>query len=642
MTETKQGSIDNPFKDDMTGRVLLGRYRIVRRLAVGGMGVVYLARTEGARGFVKPVVVKLILPTFSSDESFLKMFVREAQILSKLNDPGIVSVIDFEQEKNFYIMVLEYVHGFQLREWLKYREFKRKPLPTDIIINIILKVLEPLHHAHTVKNEDGHLLGVVHQDISPSNILINTDGRVKLVDFGIARVVEGSEDGSTTTGKGGFQGKLSYSAPERFSGKPATIKCDLYSAGVVLHQLLIGKNEFFAKSHANTIAQVLHHRPSPVTLRRPDAPPELDRVIQKSLSKDPDYRYETAMEFADALRPFLKAESHILDEQMAEMVAEDFSDEMAELLGVEPLGLREKAWRKPSVTPPPSEDEQENTRRITGREMKKLIDAHSPFTETADDNQYSFPEATVSLKPATHAPTADIPVESPATADSSRDGIPDGAILGLATKSSSVPPRMVSVRGLIAIIITVLLAAAGVIFFLTRTPAGQQKKIVLVQSPVANTLADSATSPAKAASDTRDGVKSESSQNDEKKQTAADRAKTKADTPDTANSKRNKRPRNKELSPEQKQLLQLTTAFKKQKNRVRNCFNTHSDTLANIKQVSFIFTVSKEGAVQKVGLQPASILGTQLGNCVRQVAQSTRFPRQQSAVTFTIPVRVKQ
>lgn len=628
MTEIKPGSVDNPFKDDMTGRVLLGRYRIVRRLAAGGMGVVYLARTEGARGFVKPVVVKLILPTFSSDESFLKMFVREAQILSKLNDPGIVSVIDFEQEKNFYIMVLEYVHGFQLREWLKYREFKRKPLPTDIIINIILKVLEPLHHAHTVKNEDGHLLGVVHQDISPSNILINTDGRVKLVDFGIARVVEGSEDGSTTTGKGGFQGKLSYSAPERFSGKPATIKCDLYSAGVVLHQLLIGKNEFFAKSHANTIAQVLHHRPSPVTLRRPDAPPELDRVIQKSLSKDPDYRYETAMEFADALRPFLKVESHILEEQMAEMVAEDFSDEMAEFLGVEPLGLREKAWRKPSVTPPPSEDEPENTRRITGREIEELLDAHSPFAESDDDNQFSLPEATVSLKPATHTPSADIPVKNRATVDSSRNGIPEGTIPGTA----SVLPRMVSLTGLIAIIASVLLAAAGVIFFLTRTSAGPQKKIVLVQSPVANTSADSAATPTKA----------ESSEDAPENQTTTVGAPTEADTPNAANSKRNRRPRSKELSPEQKQLLQLTTAFKKQKNRVKNCFNTHSDTLANIKQVSLIFTVSKEGAVQKVGLQPASISGTQLGNCVRQVAQSTRFPRQQSAITFTIPVRVKQ
>ena len=632
MTDLTPDNIENPFKDDMTGRVLLGRYRIVRRLAAGGMGVVYLARTEGARGFVKPVVVKLILPSFSSDESFLKMFVREAQILSKLNDPGIVSVIDFEQEKNFYIMVLEYVHGFQLREWLKYREYKRRPLPTDIVIQIALKVLEPLHHAHTVKNEHGQVLGVVHQDISPSNIMINTDGRVKLVDFGIARVVEGSEDGATTAGKGGFQGKLSYSAPERFSGKPANIKCDLYSVGVVLHQLLVGRNEFFAKSHANTIAQVLHHRPSSVTLRRKDAPPQLDEVIQKALAKDPDYRFETALEFANALRPFLKTDSRVIDEKISEMVATDFGDDMAKFLGVEPLGLREKAWRKPSFTPPPA-TEPDNTRRISGKEMDSLLDAHSPFAAKNKQGDQHLPEATVSLKPPTHSPDVSMPNFTPPTGHEAVGGSQSGG--GESTPVPGVAPRMVSVKGLAAIVLVVLLSAGAVIYFLTRKSPGEQKKIVLVQSPLDPGLNDTAVH-GNAGADTSGAVRD----------TVADTTPEQIDTPDDTGDaptpkQTGKRKRSKELSAEQKQLYQLTSAFKSQKKRVKSCFNAHADALKDINQISFVFTVNAAGAVQNVGLQPASIKGSPLGSCVLNVARSTRFPKQQGTITFTIPVRVR-
>ncbi|MBN2528347.1 MAG: serine/threonine protein kinase [Deltaproteobacteria bacterium] len=627
---------ENPFKDDMTGRVLLGRYRIVRKLAAGGMGVVYLARTEGARGFVKPVVVKLILPNFSSDESFLKMFVREAQILSKLNDPGIVSVIDFEQEKNFYIMVLEYVHGFQLREWLKFREFRRKPLPTDVVIEIILKVLEPLHHAHTVANEEGHLLGVVHQDISPSNILINTDGRVKLVDFGIARVMDSSEEGVTTVGKGGFQGKLSYSAPERFSGNPATVKCDLYSVGVVLHQLLVGKNEFFAKNHANTIAQVLHHRPSSVVSRRKDAPPELDTIVQKVLAKDPDYRYETALEFADALRPLLRVDSREADEKITKLVKEDFTDDMAQFLGVEPLGMREKAWRKPSFAPPPPEDEAENTRRITGKEMEELLD-DSPFGGSEDYREGQTHESTISLKPPGYSPGVSIPQW---TGDDKED--PSRRITVETLAVDHIPaPRMVSIKGLIAVIVTLILAAGAVIFFLMRKPQGE--KIVLVQSQVPdNAVGTSNGLPAPIANptDPSAGIPKPDSAESSAVPSGTDVEEDSA-LPAPPDPDRKKRPRSDNLTAEQRQLRELTSAFKRQKGKVKSCFNRHAEAVENISQISFIFSVNADGSVKSVGLQPGSINGTPLGNCVRQVAQSTRFPKQSGAISFTIPVRVK-
>lgn len=624
----------NPFKDDMTGRVLLGRYRIVRKLAAGGMGVVYLARTEGARGFVKPVVVKLILPTFSSDESFLKMFVREAQILSKLNDPGIVSVIDFEQEKDFYIMVLEYVHGFQLNEWLKYRESKNSPLPTNVAIQIILKVLEPLHHAHTLKNDEGKIMGIVHQDISPSNILLNTDGRIKLLDFGIAKMKEGGED-TTTAGTVGFQGKLSYSAPERFAGKAATVKCDVYSVGVTLHQLLVGRNEFFAKSHANTIAQVLHHTPSSVVTRRADAPLELDAIIQKALAKDPDYRYTTALDFANALRPLLTEDPREIDEQISEMVAQDFTADMANFLQVEPLELREKAWRQPSMSPPSIvEDESEDTRQISGREMQGLMKGKPVDERTVSmlPNQKQIPEMTVSLKQAENKPAFEIPIlakeEIPADFSSRitvETPIDDDY---RAQKSKTM---VVSARALIAIVVIVLLAAGGVIAFqhFDHPPPSDQNKIVLVQSPVED--------PPHPPSDIPPAAQSETATVGDQKSDSP-QEKSAEDTPVAKRNKKSARP----MTKQQKQLHSLTSAFKKQKNKVKACFKSHADALTHINQISVVFSVNPNGSVKNAGIQPPSINKTALGPCIQKVAAATKFPPQKSPVTFTIPVRVQK
>ncbi|MBN2343336.1 MAG: protein kinase [Deltaproteobacteria bacterium] len=642
MSTDNKSAENHPFKDDMTGRVLLGRYRIVRKLASGGMGVVYLARTEGARGFVKPVVVKLILPTFASDESFLKMFVREAQILSKLNDPGIVSVIDFEQDKNFYIMVLEYVHGFQLREWLRYRESKKKPLPTDVVIEIILKVLEPLHHAHTVKGEDGHVLGIVHQDISPSNILLNTDGRIKLVDFGIARAMEGGDD--TTAGSGGFQGKLSYSAPERFSGQPATVKCDLYSVGVTLHQLLVGKNEFYAKSHANTIAQVLNHKPSSVLARRHDAHPDLDKIILKALAKDPDYRYTSALEFADALRPLMKHEPRVVDEQISTLVAEDFNDDMAEFLKVEPLGLREKAWRQPSIVPPPADDTAENTRRITGKEMENLMEAQQSAPRNAPRPRNSLmPEATVSLKPTGHPPDYQppaLPVDDDRTDPSKRITLETSIISD--DTAASKRPVMVSAKALVGIVVVIVLAAGAVIAFqiLNKPKPKSQNKIVLVQSPVADDLAPTPDTSPSSATRPVDTASSDTTASAADAPGNPDSQTAEAGSSDDAAKPRKKS--GKPVSEEQKQLQKLTAAFKKQKNKVKGCFKTHPDSIENIQQISVVFQVNADGSVKSAGVQPAAVSNSSLGPCIKQVAVSTQFPPQKSGVTFTIPVSVQK
>src|SRR5947209_14846010 len=190
----------NVATDELIGRVVLGRYRIVRMLAQGGMGVIYLARSEGAAGFVRPIVVKRILSDLISDESIVNHFKREARIMSNLRHPGIVSVIDFGQEARSYLMVLDYVHGFHAGRWQKFVRTTRGPFPAELAVQIVLAVLDALHYAHTLADADGRVLGIVHRDVSPSNVLLEVDGHVKLADFGIARMQTESTDVRTEAG----------------------------------------------------------------------------------------------------------------------------------------------------------------------------------------------------------------------------------------------------------------------------------------------------------------------------------------------------------------------------------------------------------------------------------------------------------
>src|SRR5262245_24696603 len=214
---------------DMTGTLVLGRYRVVSPLARGGMGIVFLARTEGAAGFSRPVVIKRVVPDLAGDEAAAQSFAREARILSNLQHPNIVNVIDFDEEDGAYVMVLEYVHGYNVGQWQRYLLDTGRKMPIDYAIYITTRVLDALHYAHTFTRADGTPMQIVHRDVSPGNILLDTQGNVKLLDFGIARANEGGE---YKTRDGYFKGKLTYAAPEIYEGTAASPQSDVYSAGV--------------------------------------------------------------------------------------------------------------------------------------------------------------------------------------------------------------------------------------------------------------------------------------------------------------------------------------------------------------------------------------------------------------------------
>jgi serine/threonine-protein kinase len=334
----------------MLGRVVLDRYRILRHLADGGMGAIYLARNEGAAGFVRPVVIKWVLPTHSGDSRITDLFMREARIMAQLSHPQIVSVLDFAEEDGMYIMALEYVHGFTLGRWARYVRKSRGAFPVDLAVYVTTKVLAALDYAHNLKDESGTQLHIVHRDVTPSNVLIDIQGNIKLADFGVARIA--SE--KTSVGDNTVKGKFAYLPPESFDRAPASAVTDVYSTAVTLHEVLLGTNEFASDAMAETVGRVLNHTPTRLDKARGDVPKALADVVAKALAKDPAHRYQSASEFARALSAALPQTDAVTGEKLKSLVAVDFLDEkLAEMAQMPSLTELESAWRTPAALPLP-------------------------------------------------------------------------------------------------------------------------------------------------------------------------------------------------------------------------------------------------------------------------------------------------
>lgn len=326
--------------DVLDSQLLLGRYRVVQKLGEGGMGTVHLARLEGAEGFTRPVVVKRMRSDIKSTEEGNRLFIREAKILSKMQHPGVVNIIDFGIEDGAHIMVLEYVHGYTLAPWLDYRYSQRLPLPVDLCLFIVRRVLDALHYAHHFDNDQGQEIQIVHRDVAPDNVLLSKKGYVHLLDFGVASMT--GPDRVNSTKAGTFRGKLGYAAPETVHGEAATPRSDQYSAAALLLELLTQETPFFSDSMALTVQRMVNEIPEPASKHRKDIPPGLDEVLAKALEKEPEKRYESAQEFSRALRQVQSQDDEDVAAQLKKVIREDF-EVLPEKVGVEALRVREEA-----------------------------------------------------------------------------------------------------------------------------------------------------------------------------------------------------------------------------------------------------------------------------------------------------------
>src|SRR5262252_8213773 len=218
------------------------KYRLTEKIGSGGMAEVFNATGEGPEGFERSFVVKRILPRLSEAPEFVRMFVDEAKISARLIHPNIVQVFEFAYQNGGYYIVMEAVDGMDMGRLLRQLERDGKMAPAAFVTELGRQACRGLEFAHALTSSDGKPFGIVHRDVTPPNIMVAWNGTVKIVDFGIARAVQ--ELRISMTDAGMVKGKMSYVAPEQLLGQPADARSDVFSLGIVLHELLMGKRLF--------------------------------------------------------------------------------------------------------------------------------------------------------------------------------------------------------------------------------------------------------------------------------------------------------------------------------------------------------------------------------------------------------------
>jgi serine/threonine protein kinase len=277
----------------------IGRYQLVTLLAEGGMARVYLAFARGPAGFDKLVVVKQIRPELAWDQEFVTMFFDEARIAARLSHRNVVHTYEVVEENGLYLLVMEYLEGHTLGDVL--RRVSRENMPLDQHLWILTQVLAGLSYAHELRDYDGTALGVVHRDVSPSNVFVSYTGEVKLLDFGIAKAA----GAISATHEGTIKGKLGYSAPEQFLQADVDGRADLYAVGVMLWEALGRRRRRMADTPAATYEARISGLEPKIRDVCPDVPAALADICDRATAPDPADRYATAAEFQQDLEEYL-------------------------------------------------------------------------------------------------------------------------------------------------------------------------------------------------------------------------------------------------------------------------------------------------------------------------------------------------
>jgi serine/threonine protein kinase len=280
-----------------------GRYELVSRLGRGGMAETWRARLMGEAGVTKPVLIKKVLPEYANDDAFTAMFISEARISATLSHGNVAQVYDFGRVDEEYFRAMEFVDGQPLDRILKRALQENLPgIPVPLATFIGLEMCRGLHYAHTRKDDRGKLLGIVHRDISPDNVLISYEGQVKIVDFGIAKA---RELRGFNTEPGIVRGKYLYFSPEQARGEQVDARTDVWATGIVLYQMLCGQLPVQGGSQYTTQRRLMVGEFPPPRELNPELPRELDDIIMSALAVEHEQRLASCQALGDALAGFL-------------------------------------------------------------------------------------------------------------------------------------------------------------------------------------------------------------------------------------------------------------------------------------------------------------------------------------------------
>jgi|APLak6261679142_1056127.scaffolds.fasta_scaffold00015_121 serine/threonine-protein kinase len=311
---------------EFSPRARLGKYELLHPLGTGGMAQVMVARTVNPAGVSRLVALKRILPRLADDELIVHQFLDEAKLGMKLNHPNLVTFYDFGSAAGAYFIAMELIKGVDLDHVIYGRH---GPLPASLVSAVLIQALEGLHSAHETRADDGAPLGLVHRDLSPHNVMCGFDGRVKVLDFGVAKM----RDQRTVTLPGIVKGKPLYMSPEQATAERIDRRSDLFSMGLILYEALLARRAFDLKDDTKTMESIVNDPlPRPAGL-----PTGLWEVIDKALQKEPEKRYRNALEMADALR---EVAPPMKDHEVGALLASRFPRRVTEV----------EAWEKSTVS----------------------------------------------------------------------------------------------------------------------------------------------------------------------------------------------------------------------------------------------------------------------------------------------------
>ena len=277
------------------------RYRVLDRLAAGGMAEVFIAESAGIEGFKKQVAIKRVLPALSEKKRFIAMFLDEARLSAHLSHSNVAQVFDIGVGDNAYFIVMEYVDGADLKQIMEYMKKVGQSFSVEAACFIASKICEGLTYAHELSSTDGQPLQIIHRDMSPPNVLITKHGEIKIVDFGLAKATSQLEKSEA----GIIKGKFGYLSPEAAQGKDIDLRTDIFAVGIILWEMLAGQRLFYGETDFATVKLVQEAKIPSVRTRNPAVAPELEQILGRALAREPGARYGSARDLGKDLTAFL-------------------------------------------------------------------------------------------------------------------------------------------------------------------------------------------------------------------------------------------------------------------------------------------------------------------------------------------------
>ncbi|HEY0708883.1 MAG TPA: protein kinase [Polyangia bacterium] len=367
VTPTPMPAADEPsFSLRGQANERLGDYHLLRKLGQGGMGEVFLAKRVRVGGFEKTFAVKRMLDSLAGSSEFVAMFFDEARLAARLDHANIAQIFDFGFADGYYYIALEHIPGEDVSAIISRMIERGLLLPPEIVVRIMMEVCAGLHYAHTL-SEQGEPLGIIHRDVSPSNIMVSYQGAVKLLDFGIAKAASRA----TATRTGNIKGKFLFVAPEQVRGEPIDARVDLFSLGITMFSMLTGQHPYRRDNEVATLNAIANGDTPDVRSLRPELTQATAAVVRKAMAREKSERYQTAAEMGQALQELLNELNPATgSQQIAQTLLELFGpvrrDSKIEVPAISRLGL------SAVNTPVPSTD------GLSGQQPTNPLSARAP------------------------------------------------------------------------------------------------------------------------------------------------------------------------------------------------------------------------------------------------------------------------